>query len=1492
MEALTSASLRNLFLAAAIGLSLPFAVAESPASSRSVTDAQAFGRTLPLVFEENRGQADSGVRFLAHTPMGEMRFSADQVQLPCPASRPIALKIRGGGDSAHLEAEKPTGGVANYYPSKDRSGWIERLPLNSQIRYAQVAPGVDLLFHGETGSLEYDIEVAPDGDPSAVALEVEGGGSFRLENDGSATVQIARGCQSLHLLAPRAFQTVNGHTVQVSSRFTLDEDGRLAFALTNYDRQRRLTIDPVVSYTGAIGVNNDTPVSAIQVDAAGDVFLTGQTMASNYPVAGGGVGTIGSSASQQVYVTKLDPTGTQILYSTYIPAPGFNSAAAIALDGSGNAYVAGIAGDTGFPTTSSNLGTCSNFCNNGFVAKFNSSGTMVYSTLIGSGQQLPKGISVDSAGNVYVAGLSADNGLQTVNAFQPAYGGMECTSCGNAFFGELNPTGTAWIFSSYFSGPGQINSPAYATTIARDANGNIYFAGDGDGVPLKGSFQYSVGGSFVAEFAPDGKTLLFSTLLGGNTIQPDSVSGIQIGPDGTIYVAGSQIAQDFPYTLNAYRHPIYPIGYAQFKQYIFAIAINPNHSDYTWSTYLGQGIVSSTAIDAKGNFYVAGNYSQGSVLFKNALAADTTSGGYILELDPTGALVTATGFGGQNIGEVPAAMAIDPSGNLYIGGNAGGSNLASNGVFDPISVGTGVPYKEQSYLSSSYSPFVAKISPANQPQVSLSNTGPVLALRNAGSADLHIGSIQTGSAITSMGSTCGSTLIAGTECYLTPLATSPSETLTINSDAQPASQTFSPSGLSNSIGPVVLVDGSRLNFPPQQNGTTSSGLPLVITNVGAAPVTLTSILTFGYFTQTNNCPGTLAPESSCTAMVTVSPTTNGTGSADIGVVYGNGIRNDVFANFLQNSTDGPLLLSSDSYGLDFGNVVVGATSIVRTVTVTNSGTSAVAVNPPTISGDGASSFSISANTCSGIQLQAKASCVIAVTFQPTAVGRIAVPLLITGGGSSLTTYLVGTGFVPSNLTVTPSSADFGDVVLGSSPTQVFQVSNNTAAPIAITSIVAGMADGSATSDFSQENACASSLAAQATCSITVTFAPSMTGTRNGAVSLILNGSTNQSVSVTGTGVPVVAVTPSALTFAATPVGGSSLQSITLRNQSKSAQAFSLDIHGAFAITSTTCVSPLPVGAQCSVSVAFQPTSSGSQTSSLTVTAGNFTPETVSLTGVGGVPGLALSSGSVMFPATVDGVASAAQTLTLTNPGTAPLSSLALAVSGANAADFITTNNCGSTVAAGQTCSISVIFKPSLAASESATLTVAANAAASPLSVGLSGTGSAPNFSLAATSISAAVISTGSATYKLALQADPGFAGTVTLSCSGLPAYAACSFAPATIAFPGNGTSVLTVTTSQTQTAKVATPAIARFEIASLAAIFLLPLLRRRSFRLLCGFLIASILIGLNGCSSSHGSGTSTPGSVINSTPNGTYTFTVISSSAALSHSLSLTLTVQ
>jgi hypothetical protein len=1452
---------------------------------------------LPLTFEENRGQAPDGIRFLSHSSDGEFLFTPRQVVLPCSVKgSPVSLLLE--HDASALRLEQPTNGVVNYYMGNNRTRWLQGIPLNRQIRYEQAAPGVDLVFHGREGHLEYDLQAAPGADVGAIHLTLSGGASFHLEGNGSATVHLASTdstCQGLHFLAPVATQQDDGKIKAVESHFTLDAEGRLGFTASHYDRNRPLLIDPVVSYTKVIGLNNNVEVSALQVDASGDVFLTGQTSASNYPVAGGGQGSIGQSGSEQIYVTKLDPTGTQILYSTYIPSPGFNTAEAIALDASGNAYVTGITGSSSFPTTSANLGTCTNsFCNTGFVAKFDGTGAMVYSTLIGTGQQLPRGITVDNDGNAYIAGNSNDNGLKTVNAFQPSYTGMVCTTCGGAFFAKLNATGTDWVFSSYFFSPSQVGASAMATSITRDIQGNIYFGGNGTLVPLKGSFQDGTGGSFVAEFAPDGKTLLFSTLLGGDTFVADTLGQIQVGSDGTIYLAGSQIAPDFPYTVEAYRHPTYPIGYAESKQYIFASAINPAHTGYTWSTYLGEGFVNATAIDTKSNFYIAGSFGLGSLPFKDAVAADSPgSGAFILELTPKGDLVSSTGFGGRAISQVPNGMAVDPSGNIYIAGTPNSLSVNNGfpyGFYDPINVGTGTAYTDQA-RSGIFSNFFAKIAPTNQPQISLSYHGPTLELRNAGSEDLHIASIVPGNSITSMINTCGATVAAARSCFLTPLSATPDATLTIHSDAQPGSQTFTPTGLASSLGAELYVDPSQLNFLPTQNGTTSATKPLYIWNLGNAGVAISSILTFGWTSQTNDCPGILVPGTFCTASITVKPVSTGVpeGSYDIGVVYGNGSRVDVYPSFTPNPADGPLLFST-TRSLQYGNVRLGVASLIRTVTITNSGAAPVTVDAPSFSGDGATSFTVAANTCAGIALAPQASCVIGVSFEPLQAGRLAVPMLLSGGGSSTTIYVIGTGISTPSLSINPGSFDFGNVSPGTTATQAVQITNTNATEIALTSITAGAANGGLQPDYSQTNDCGTTLTPNASCSITVTFAPSVLGVRKGAVTLMIDGGALTSkVSLTGTGIPAFLASPNPLSFPATPVGSKTLQNVALLNQSSMALTPTLTTTAPFSIDSTSCTGQLAAGKGCTISVAFQPESDGPQAAVFTIAAGGVTPVTVPLSGAGVVSTITLSPTSLTFEATNIGTATAAQTITLTNSGAAPLTTLTFGISGANPKDFALTTTCSTSLASQQSCLLKIVFKPSLSGTESATLFVSSNAASGPTTVALVGTGNGSGLSLTTSSPSATIFSDSSATYTLTQQPQPGATGTITFTCTDLPQYAACSFSPTSLPLANGGSTTLTVTTSQTQTAALC-PSINIGTAISLASLFLLPVARRRSWPSLFSCLLLFALAGIGGCSSSKSSSTSS--SSTNFTAKGTYTFHVVATAGAQTQTIPLTLTVQ
>src|SRR6185437_11619211 len=214
------------------------------------------------------------------------------------------------------------------------------------------------------------------------------------------------------------------------------------------------------------------------------------------------------------------------------------------------------------------------------------------------------------------------------------------------------------------------------------------------------------------------------------------------------------------------------------------------------------------------------------------------------------------------------------------------------------------------------------------------------------------------------------------------------------------------------------------------------------------------------------------------------------------------------------------------------------------VTVTNTGTSAVPVADPVLSGTGSSAFSISSNSCSGISLQPQQSCVIAVVFQPTAPGRLPIPMTISGGGYSTVVYMVGTGVVAPTVSITPAMANIGSVAAGSTVTQVFQVTNNTTASVTINNVTATLASAALSNEYSEQDTCqGTALAAGASCSVTVSLTPKPGGgSRDGVLSLALNGGMAWQTATLSANVPFI---PTALSLTASPTATSYGQQVLL-----------------------------------------------------------------------------------------------------------------------------------------------------------------------------------------------------------------------------------------------------------------------------------------------------------------------------------------------------------
>ncbi len=405
--------------------------------------------------------------------------------------------------------------------------------------------------------------------------------------------------------------------------------------------------------------------------------------------------------------------------------------------------------------------------------------------------------------------------------------------------------------------------------------------------------------------------------------------------------------------------------------------------------------------------------------------------------------------------------------------------------------------------------------------------------------------------------------------------------------------------------------------------------------------------------------------------------------------------------------------------LSFGSVAAGTTSASQPVTLTNSGISALSIGSIAASGD----FS-ETNNCSG-SLAASSSCTINVAFSPRVAGAVSGALTFTDNAvtSPQLVTLTGTGVTP--LSFKPASLSFSSVAVGKTSAKTVTVTNNQTTTISLSTAVS--ADYSITG-----GTCNTSLAAAAKCTITVTFAPTFSGSINGALALTTNGALSPqlvALSGTGTGGPTVPLTfsPTTLSFSSTGIGvTSAAKTITVTNSSASSVTInSISASANYAAVgsgASPCGGALAASAKCTLSVTFTPSNTGSTKGAVAIaTSGAGSPQIVDVTGTGALP-VSLSPTSLAFGTQAVGTTSAAKTVTLTNSSGATLTISSIVASGDFSAAPSGTKPCGATVAAGAKCTFSVTFTPNVTGAITGAATVTHSAPLGPAMIGLTGTG--------------------------------------------------------------------------------------------------------------------------------------------------------------------------
>jgi hypothetical protein len=665
---------RGLALCTGVGLILSLVVS-APPSVRGVDGTQrVVGGTvaqLPPLFVANAGQVDPSVRYLAQGPGYAFSFtSAAAAFTLVSGTRGVALEMGfvDAGPDVELVARGETPGKVNYSLGNDPARWRSGLSTYEELVYRDLWPGIDLAFRGTGGALKYEFTLRPGASVEDIRLVYRGADDVRLATDGGLRINTAIGV--LADSAPMSYQEIDGKRVSIDSRFVLD--GGISFDVGTYDTQRQLVIDPGLVYSTLLGGSGADQGRGIAVDGAGSVVVTGLTASANFPTSPGAFdATLGDG--QDAFVTKLDPSGSMLLFSTYLGgttlpgAPGIDAGFAVALDAAGNVFVTGITASADFPTLGG-FDTSYNGSGDAFVTKFSATGALLASTYLGSaGNDQGFGIVVDASGAPIATGVTAAAGFPTSPlTYDATFNGLN-----DAFVTKLVPTLSALTYSTYLGGNGSDMGQA----VALDPAGMAIVTGSTSGGTLAfpttvGAFQTVYGGgpndAFVTKLNVTGTALQFSTFLGGTG--DDRGLGIDVDTLANPVVTG-QTSGGFPTTVGGY-DTTYNGGASD----AFVTRLDLAGASLVFSTYLG-GTSSDQALgiglDAMDRPTVTGTTS--SANFPTTCgAADTTYNGagdvLVTRLDAGGAsLVYSTFLGGSSI-DNGFAIAVDATTSAYVTG--------------------------------------------------------------------------------------------------------------------------------------------------------------------------------------------------------------------------------------------------------------------------------------------------------------------------------------------------------------------------------------------------------------------------------------------------------------------------------------------------------------------------------------------------------------------------------------------------------------------------------------------------------------------------------------------------------------------------------------------------------------------------------------------------------------------------------------------------------